>query len=86
MKSHRSLHHEVCSVTNLLAAARAAMRGKLTGHAAAAFLTRWETHAVSYGLYSTSMTTSYINGISRSGDSGSYTYSVNPGSGNKPIT
>jgi hypothetical protein len=72
MKSHRSLHHEVCSVTNL--------------HAAAAFLTRWETHAVSYGLYSTSMTTSYINGISRSGDSGSYTYSVNPGSGNKPIT
>ena len=40
----------------------------------------------SYGLYSTSMTTSYINGISRSGVSGSFTYSVNPGSGNKPIT
>lgn len=40
----------------------------------------------SYGLYSTSMTTSYINGISRSGLSGSFTYSVNPGSGDKPIT
>jgi hypothetical protein len=39
-----------------------------------------------YGLYSTSMTTSSINGISRSGTSGSYTYTVNPGSGNKPIT
>jgi sulfatase modifying factor 1 len=40
----------------------------------------------SYGLYSASMTTSYINGISRSGSSGSFTYSVNPGSANKPIT
>ena len=40
----------------------------------------------SYGLYSASMTTSYINGISRSGLSGSFTYSVNPGSANKPIT
>ena len=40
----------------------------------------------SYGLYSTSMTTSYTNGISQSGVSGSFTYSVNPGSGNKPIT
>ena len=39
-----------------------------------------------YGLYSVGMTTSYINGISRSGSSGSYSYSVNPGSGNKPIT
>jgi len=40
-----------------------------------------------YSLYNTSMmTTSYINGISRSGVSGSYSYSVNPGSGNKPIT
>ena len=40
----------------------------------------------SYGLYSASMTTSYINGISQSGVSGSFTYSVNPGSANKPIT
>lgn len=39
-----------------------------------------------YSLYSTGMTDSYINGISRSGSSGSYTYTVNPGSGNKPIT
>ena len=40
----------------------------------------------SYGLYSASMTTSYINGVSQSGSSGSFTYSVNPGSANKPIT
>lgn len=40
----------------------------------------------SYGLYSASMTTSYINGISQSGSSGSFIYSVNPGSANKPIT
>jgi formylglycine-generating enzyme required for sulfatase activity len=40
----------------------------------------------SYGLYNEGMTTSYINGISRSGSSGSFTYSVNPGSANKPIT
>ena len=43
-----------------------------------------------YSLYradsGTSMTTSIINGISRSGVSGSYSYSVNPGSANKPIT
>ena len=39
-----------------------------------------------YGLYSASMTTSYINGISRDGVSGTYEYTVNPGSGNKPIT
>jgi formylglycine-generating enzyme required for sulfatase activity len=39
-----------------------------------------------YALYSTSMTTSTINGISRSGSSGSYIYTVNPGSANKPIT
>jgi formylglycine-generating enzyme required for sulfatase activity len=40
----------------------------------------------SYSLYNAGMTTSYINGISQSGSSGSFTYSVNPGSGNKPIT
>jgi formylglycine-generating enzyme required for sulfatase activity len=39
-----------------------------------------------YFLYNSSMTTSFINGISRSGSSGSFTYSVAPGSGNKPIT
>ena len=39
-----------------------------------------------YGLYSVGMTTSYIYGISQSGTSGSYSYSVNPGSWNKPIT
>lgn len=39
-----------------------------------------------YGLYSESMTTSFINGISRSGIPGNYVYTVAPGSGNKPIT
>ena len=39
-----------------------------------------------YSLYSAGMTTSYINGISQGGVSGSYSYSVNPGSGNKPIS
>jgi formylglycine-generating enzyme required for sulfatase activity len=39
-----------------------------------------------YALYNTSMTESSINGISRSGIPGAYTYTVNPGSGNKPIT
>ena len=39
-----------------------------------------------YGLYSASMTTSSINGIAQSGVSGSFTYSVASGSGNKPIT
>ena len=39
-----------------------------------------------YGLYNPGMTTSSINGISRSGASGSFTYSVAAGSGNKPIS
>ena len=39
----------------------------------------------SYGLYSTFMTTSSINGISRSGSSGAFTYSVAADSGNRPI-
>ena len=39
-----------------------------------------------YGLYSTNMTVSYINGISRSGVSGAYSYTAATGSGNKPIT
>ena len=39
-----------------------------------------------YSLYNSNMTTSYINGIAQSGFSGSFTYSVASGSGNKPIT
>lgn len=39
-----------------------------------------------YSLYSSFMTTSTINGISRDGAIGSFTYSVAAGSGNKPIT
>lgn len=39
-----------------------------------------------YGLYSASMTTTYIAGITQSGSSGSFTYSVVAGSGDKPIT
>jgi len=39
-----------------------------------------------YALYSTDMIENAINGISRSGIPGAYTYSVNSGSGNKPIT
>jgi len=42
--------------------------------------------ADTYALYSTFMTNSWINGISRSGSPGSYVYTVNPGSENKPIT
>jgi len=39
-----------------------------------------------YGLYSSSMFISLVRGISRTGVSGSYTYLVSPGSGNRPIT
>jgi formylglycine-generating enzyme required for sulfatase activity len=39
-----------------------------------------------YSLYNSYMTQSFINGISQGGISGSYTYTVNPGGGNKPIT
>jgi formylglycine-generating enzyme required for sulfatase activity len=39
-----------------------------------------------YGLYNADMARSYNNGISRSGLDGSFNYTVNPGSGNKPIT
>ena len=39
-----------------------------------------------YSLYNAGMTTSYINGITQSGSPGTFTYSVAPGSGNKPIT
>ena len=46
MKSHKHLFPQVCAVENVLAAARAAMQGKLSGASAARFHTRWETHAV----------------------------------------
>jgi sulfatase modifying factor 1 len=39
-----------------------------------------------YNLYNSSMTTTFISGITQSGTSGTFTYSVNPGSENKPIT
>ena len=39
-----------------------------------------------YSLYNSNMTISYINGITQSGSPGTFTYSVAPGSGNKPIT
>lgn len=46
MKSHNNLHPQVCSLENVMAAARTAMQGKMSGHAAARFHARWETHAV----------------------------------------
>jgi formylglycine-generating enzyme required for sulfatase activity len=39
-----------------------------------------------YNLYSSGMTGWQVNGISQSGSSGSFVYSVTAGSGNKPIT
>lgn len=39
-----------------------------------------------YGLYNPGMSMGIVNGITRSGTSGSYTYSVAPGSGDKPVT
>ena len=39
-----------------------------------------------YALYSTNMTKSFINGITRSGSSGNYVYAPVAGSANKPIT
>ena len=46
MKSYKNLYPQVCSLENVMAAARTAMQGKLSGHAAARFHARWETHAV----------------------------------------
>jgi hypothetical protein len=46
MKSSKHLFPQVCAVDNVMAAARAAMQGKLSGASAARFHTRWETHAV----------------------------------------
>ena len=40
----------------------------------------------SYGLYSTNMDEAHIAGIIRNGSDGSYSYSVSPGSGLRPIT
>ncbi len=41
-----NLHPQICSLENLMAAARSAMQGKMAGHAAARFHARGETHAV----------------------------------------
>jgi RNA-directed DNA polymerase len=46
VKSHKNLHPQVCSLENVMAAARSAMQGIMSGHAAARFHARWETHAV----------------------------------------
>jgi RNA-directed DNA polymerase len=46
LKSYKNLHPQVCSLENVMAAARSAMQGKMSGHAAARFHARWETHAV----------------------------------------
>jgi len=46
VKSHKQLFPQVCTVENVMAAARAAMQGKLSGSSAARFHTRWETHAI----------------------------------------
>ena len=45
-RTYKNLHPQVCSLGNVMAAARTAMRGKMSGAAAARFHTRWETHAV----------------------------------------
>src|ERR1035437_1869432 len=45
-KSYNNLHPQVCSLENVMAAARTAMRGKMSGAAAARFHARWETNAV----------------------------------------
>lgn len=39
-----------------------------------------------YGLYNSGMSMGIVNGITRNGVSGSYTYGVAPGSGNMPVT
>jgi hypothetical protein len=46
VKSYKNLYPQVCSLENVMAAARSAMQGKMSGHAAARFHARWETHAV----------------------------------------
>ena len=46
MKSYNNLYPQVCSLENVMAAARSAMQGKMSGRAAANFHSRWETHAV----------------------------------------
>jgi formylglycine-generating enzyme required for sulfatase activity len=45
VKSHKNLHLQVCALENVMAAARSAMQGKMSGHAAARFHARWETRA-----------------------------------------
>ena len=46
MKSYNNHHPQVCSLENVMAAARSARQGKMSGHAAARFHARRETRAV----------------------------------------
>ncbi|MEX1117084.1 MAG: hypothetical protein WEB53_17695 [Akkermansiaceae bacterium] len=45
-KSFKNLFPQVCSLENVMAAARSAMREKMSGQAAARFHARWDTDAV----------------------------------------
>jgi hypothetical protein len=45
-KSFKNLFPQVCSLENVMAAARTAMQGKMSGQAAARFHARWETQSV----------------------------------------
>lgn len=45
-KTYKNLYPQVCSLENVMLAARKAMKGKLSGDAAARFQVQWETHAV----------------------------------------
>lgn len=45
-KTYKNLYPQVCSLENVMQAARQAMKGKLSGDAAARFQVQWETHAV----------------------------------------
>jgi hypothetical protein len=55
VKSYKNLYPQVCSLENVMAAARSAMQGKLSGHAAARFHARWETHAVAHATRNSGM-------------------------------
>jgi hypothetical protein len=45
-RTFRNLHPQVCPLENVMAAARSALQGRMSGRAAARFHARWETHAV----------------------------------------
>jgi hypothetical protein len=55
VKSHNNLHPQVCSLENVMAAARTASHGKMSGAAAARCHARWQTHAVRLHEEPTSM-------------------------------